>query len=243
MFDIGKGRELAEDEYVSIFRIVFIMSLMGIILMTQSYAETVEQSLSSTITVGINTGSNTVNVTFEGSTNIFTISNSTNSYSVSYKRNVSCSDTSSNALNELSIACKSYISTLSSTCQKITEAYGDASSYYKPLLECTTYKTQCEKDKETFQKERDILKPFETNYNNCLNEKKNTEARFSTCDIEYNRLQNNSTSISRELKDVKGKSNMYGFGLLVAVIIGVGYYYREKKKQSEHPTEGVAPPR
>ena len=235
MFEIGKGKELSENEFNSILKICFIMTLSGLLIIFSVKAETIEQSYSAIIKVGIDTGTNIINVTFdEATTNTYPITNSTNSFTVNFKRNASCSDSSASNIS-------SSITSLSSTCQKIAEAYGDSSSFYKQLLECTTTKTQCEKDKESFGKEKDGLKGFESNYNTCINEKKNADVQFTACNIEHAKLRNDKENVDKKLKDTQSKSSLYGWGLLIAVAGIVGYYYKQKKKEELHPLEGTPP--
>ena len=229
-------------------KIILLTLLLFLLPFVNSYEY--EQSYSTNVVVHIDTGENKVNITLEGQTNIYSITNSTNSYTLNFKRNVSCVN-SSNTTNVVNYyTTNTYqsnsnvsepLNTMTSTCQKIADAYGDASSYYKPLLECTASKSQCEKDRDIGKVNSDKFISLEPTYNTCLNEKKNVESQLTSCSTNLNQITSEKTAKESELSQAKSNSSMYGWGLLILAIIIGGYFYSKTKKTAKHPLEGMPP--
>ena len=176
------------------FGITFFLLLF---LLQIAFADTTEHSFSSGVTLTIDTGINNINILVEGNNNTYSITNSTNSYTINFKRNISCSNSTQQTVNNyyssgggdnISIA----INQMSSSCQKIADAYSDTKSYYQPLLDCTTSKSQCEKEKDIYKQNSDKVVSLDSSYNNCLAEKKNFETQFNNCILiwvdNYNKL-------------------------------------------------------
>lgn len=219
--------------------------ILFILAMPIIYASEEEHTFSTSLTLKIDTGDNKINILVEGTNSSYTIVNSTNSYTISFKRNVSCTNSSQQVANYYYGASVDNVSValteMSAKCQKIADAYGEASSYYKPLLECTTSKSQCEKDRDSYKQNSDKLASLEATHNTCVNEKKNFENQLTTCNSNYQTLQSTSTENESQLNQAKSTKTMYGWGLLMAAIAIAGYFYHHNKKEKAHPLEGMPP--
>lgn len=213
-----------------------------------AYAATYEETFQTSVSVAIDTGINIINISIEGQTNIYSISNSTNIYTINIKRNVTCSNSSSQYVSNYYNYCNNgnnltTLDRLTTTCKNIADAYGDASAYYKPLLECTTLKSQCEKDRDVYKVGYDKVISLEGNYNNCITEKTNVQSQLTTCSTEISQVRIEKTNQETQLKDIQSSSGMFKFGffiLLIGVIIFVATKY--KKKESKHPLDSSMPP-
>lgn len=219
--------------------------LLLLLFIPFAFANTEEKTFSSSLTLRIDTGDNIVNILIEGTNSTYSIANSTNSYTIHFKRNVTCSNSTQQVANYYYGTAVDNVSVvlteMSSKCQKIADAYGDASSYYKPLLECTTGKSQCEKDRDSYKQNSDKLVSLESNHNTCLNDKKNMESQFASCSTNLQALQSTSSENETKLKDASSTRTMYGWGLVIAAIAIAGYFYHTKKKERAHPLEGMPP--
>lgn len=233
IFEIGKGKEMDREEFVGIQRLAMFMVVVGLILIATSNAEVFEDDFESRVTVDINTGSNLMWVVIEGSNHSFSISNSTNSYTIDYEKNVSCTDATTRNLTNT-------ITSLSSTCNKIAQAYDDASSYYKPLLDCTSQKIQYETEKNNAIKEREELKPFKSNYESCINEKIALNGRIASLEVSSANLQNQLNSTSIKLNSTRSTSTLYLWIAIIAAVVAIYLFRKDRTKEAPPPLQGTA---
>lgn len=220
---------------------IIIISYLFFLLTHNVFADTAEHSFSSNVILTIDTGANTINILIEGNNNTYSFTNSTNSYTINFKRNITCSNSTQQVINYYYDSYPNNVSNIlnqmTSQCQRIADAYGDASSYYKPLLECTTSKSQCEKDRDIHKQNSDKAISLEANYNTCLTEKKNFETQFTTCNIEQSKIKADILSQESQLEQAKSNSKLYGWASLALLLAAIIYFYKQKKKEKETPLE------
>ena len=212
-------------KYILLTLLFFILPLV--------YAEDVVKSVSTSVTVVIDTGANTVKITTADGDRSYSIGNSSNTFSYSFQKNFSLDSPCEDDFNDV----KKIVDAMKIDCSTITTSLKTATSYYEPYLDCVTKRASCDASLISANSEVSRLKPLEAEKTTCVNDKTGLQTN----------LQKESTdkvSCQSELEVVQKQSKKYADQRLWAILLGVaavfGYrWWNDRQKEGKSPVQGT----
>lgn len=206
-----------------------LIIILALLLLPAVYASV--QNFPNTITVI--TINNTVNITTEEDSRVFSCnSTSSSNYIFNLKRNISDAVDLTNTLGNLT----SNVNHVFTTCDKITQAYGDINRYYALYSTCNTDNELCKKDRDDKQAKLNEFTPYRANYDTCNTNLGNaqTENQRLTAEV-IPSMQTNMTICQADLdKSDKGKVLWFAVGALVVAV----FWTIERKKMNPVTRKG-----
>ena len=206
-------------------------TFVGMLVLLCSFAFASSQSFPNTITISTSnyTDNQTilnVNITTEENSHIYNVHrNMTESFTFNLQRNITSCDEVSDTLANITTG----FSSLVSTCDSITKAYGDTNRYYQLYASCNVDKTTCDNDLSNANGKISELDGFRLNYNDCvgnLNIYQNQIVPLIKANLTGHAL--NLTQCGYELR--KAESSHFIWFIAGALIVGFAWAYDMRKK-------------
>ena len=202
-----------------------------ILLLPMAFADI--QELQTTINIRIIENS-TLNITTEQDTHIYqSNSNSTNTFILTIKRNITSCEGISNSINNLT---KNY-DTLINSCDLITKENQKLTNYFTLYTECHTENTLCQKDKNETITELNTYKSYKSDLDACNTNYNQAQAAIRDLNAQTITLQGNITSCNTDLSNAQ--SNKWVWGFIGALIIGFMWTLQNKKIFPSKKTGGI----